>query len=134
MFVANVFFFLNWFSWYEIFDLQLVNNRSQSLNLHTYSDGSRTCIFSSLFDLVMFQNSSRASCKYKCTDSALSPSSPLILLCVRHSLWARPEKAVLLVVAELLAAELEPPPPRGMLSSGGNWKGSDTGTIPPSMP
>lgn len=57
-----------------------------------------------------------------------------VLLRVRHSLWVRPEKAVLLAAAELLAAEPEPPPPRGMLSNEGNWKGSDTGTIPPSMP
>lgn len=53
---------------------------------------------------------------------------------VHHSLWVRLENGVLLPAAEPLAVELEPAPPRGIFSSEGNWKGRDTGTIPPSIP
>lgn len=54
---------------------------------------------------------------------------------VRHSLWVRVENGALLLAAEPLAAVLElAAPSGGRFSSGGNWKGRDTGTRPPSMP
>lgn len=53
---------------------------------------------------------------------------------VHHSLWVRVENDALLLVAEPLAAALEPAAPRGRFSSEGNWKGRDTGTRPPSIP
>lgn len=53
----------------------------------------------------------------------------------RHSLWVRVENDALLLAAEPLAAVLEPAVPKGgKFNSGGNWKGSDTGTRPPSIP
>lgn len=55
--------------------------------------------------------------------------------CVHHSLWVRVENDALLLAAEPLDAALEPAAPSGgRLSSGGNWKGRDTGTRPPSIP
>lgn len=45
------------------------------------------------------------------------------------------ENDALLLAAEPLAAVLEPAVPSGgRFSSGGNWKGKDTGTRPPSIP
>lgn len=54
---------------------------------------------------------------------------------VRDSLCVSVENGVLLLAVELLAAVLEPAVPSGgRLSSGGNWKGRETGTKPPSIP
>lgn len=59
----------------------------------------------------------------------------MFLPCVHHSLWVRVENGALLLAAEPLAAALEPAAPSGdRFSSGGNWKGRDTGTRPPSIP
>lgn len=45
------------------------------------------------------------------------------------------ENDALLLAAETLAAALDPAVPSGgRFSSGGNWKGRDTGTRPPSIP
>lgn len=52
-----------------------------------------------------------------------------------HSLWVRVENGALLLAAEPLDAVLEPAVPScDRFSSGGNWKGRDTGTRPPSIP
>lgn len=54
---------------------------------------------------------------------------------VHHSLCVRVENGALLLAAELLAAVLEfAALSEGRFNSEGNWKGSDTGTSPPSIP
>lgn len=59
----------------------------------------------------------------------------VFLACVHHSLCVSVENAALLLAVEPLAAAPEPAVPRGgRFSSGGNWKGRDTGTRPPSIP